>query len=193
MRRIPALLTGTLLSIVLVAGAVVPASAAEPNQIEASTRVQLEGAVVVLAGGDGARARTANGAASTGKVVTPQDDQVLLLTESGAYVELTGDELDDVVSGSTFDGLVSVPADVATQVEESLPDGSGGPVDDVVDGDSALGTTIVEATIELDASLEVVDADITAPVVDNAVTARVHTLDVLVATLPDRPTDVTPS
>jgi putative cell wall-binding protein len=184
MRRTPALLTGALLSIALVSGAVSPASA-EPLAVDSSTTVRLDGSLLVLAGGDRSGAMTATD--TLGRIPAPQADMVLLQTDADAIVELTGSILSDAVSGSTFSGTVSISADVAAHVEKALPDDVHGGGSDVVDADSELGTTILEATAELDTPLKVVDGAVTAPVFEKAVTPRAHTLDVAILTLPGDP------
>ncbi|MET0885402.1 MAG: cell wall-binding repeat-containing protein [Mycetocola sp.] len=178
MQRTPALLSGALLTLALIGGTVSPAHAT-PAAVDASTTVQLEGDLLVLAGGD--RARDASNSP------TPHANEVLLVTDAGARVELTGDDLENVVSGSTFSGTVSMPADVLAEVEQQ----NTGSLDagDVIDGESDLGATILDATVDLDAALQVVEATVTAPVVDRTVTARAHTLDIVVATLPGWPSE----
>ncbi|MET1051017.1 MAG: cell wall-binding repeat-containing protein [Mycetocola sp.] len=185
MRRIPPLLTTALVSIGLVAGTVSPA-VAEPAAVDTSTVVQVEGSLLVFAGGDQGREITGDGTVGDS---TPHEDVIYLKTDAGLKVELTGDILDDAISGSTFSGTVSLTADVAAQVEETLPDdvnnGAG-----IIDGGSELGTTILEATVDLDASLDVVDAEITEPVWDGTVSPRAHTLDIAILTLPSKPGDL---
>ena len=187
-RRTTALLATTLLSFGLVAGSVSPA-AAEPAAVDASTTVQLEGALLVLAGGDSSRGTFVD---DGGRMTASEAhaDEVLLRTDDGVVVELTGDDLDGAVSGSTFSGTISIPADVAERVEETLPDGvdSSSP-GEVIDDESELGTTILEAAADLDSSLDVVAADVTEPEFDKAVSPRVHTFDVAVMTLPSNPNE----
>ncbi len=163
------------------------AAAAEPAAVDSSTVVQLEGDLIVLPDESGVRAESARTASETTSTGT---DQILLRTLSGAVVELTGDVVDDAISGSTFDGTVSIPADVAERVEETPPDdATNGEPDDVVDGDSELGATILEATSDLDASLVVVDAAVTPPRFARTATPRAHTLDIAIVTRSSNPTE----
>jgi len=150
--------------------------------VDSSTRVQVEGKILVLAGGDGV---------STAVAATPLSDEVRLVTAAGTSVVLTGALTDDVTTGSSFTGTVSIPADAAGDVnavvEKSLSDVDALPTaSTTVDGESEVGQEILAASATLEAPLTVVEATITASA-DTVQTATAHKLDVAVVTLPTNP------
>ena len=186
MRPSSRLLRGALLGTVMLLGATVtPAWAVGGTSVaivDSSTRVQVEGKILVLAGGDGV---------STAVAATPLSDEVRLVTAAGTSVVLTGALTDDVTTGSSFTGTVSIPADAAGDVnavvEKSLSDVDALPTaSTTVDGESEVGQEILAASATLEAPLTVVEATITASA-DTVQTATAHKLDVAVVTLPTNP------
>ncbi|MEC5150977.1 hypothetical protein [Cryobacterium sp. GrIS_2_6] len=104
-----------------------------------------------------------------------------LLTDNGASVELTGNLPEDVTSGSTFSGTLSVPAAVVAAVP-AVSAGTGS-----VEATSETGKAVLSASVALDAALPVVAATIEPQVAQTSVAAS-HAFDVFVATLPTAPT-----
>ena len=191
MRRSSRLLVGALLGTVGLLGATVtPASAfgqtsVDSAVVDSSTRVQVEGTLVVFAGGDGI---------DTAVVATPLADEVRLVTPAGDSVVLTGALAEDVTTGSTFAGTVSIPTEAVSEinavVEEALGEEAPSQPVNRVDAESAVGSEILAASETLDAPLAVVKATITAEAVAVGQTATAHTLDVAVVTLPTAPAEI---
>ena len=188
MHRSSRLFIGALLSAVgLLAAGITPVSAVghtagDSAVVDSSTRVQIEGTLIVLAG-EGVEASVA---------ATPPADEVRLVTSTGASVALTGALTEDVTTGTTFEGTVSIPAadisEINAVLEEAL--GEEAPVVAVnrVDAESAVGAEIIDASATLEAPLAIVEAKITLAAVEAIPTATVHTLDVAVVTLDTAPT-----
>lgn len=190
MRRSSRLLVGALLGTVGLLGATVtPASAFGQTSVasavvDSSTRVQVEGTLVVFAGGDGV---------DTAVVATPFADEVRLVTPAGDSVVLTGALTENVTTGSTFAGTVAIPTDAVSEinavVEEALGEEAPSRAVDTVEAESAVGGEILAASETLDAPLAVVAATITTAAIAVGQTATAHTLDVAVVTLPTAPTE----
>lgn len=191
MQRSSRLFIGALLSTVGLLGATVtPASALGQASVasavvDSSTRVRVEGTLVVFAGGDGV---------DTAVAATPLADEVRLVTPAGDSVVLTGSRTENVTTGSTFAGTVAVPTDAVKQVnevvEEALGEAAPTAAADTVDAESLVGSEILAASETLDAPLAVVAATITAEAVQVGQTAMAHTLDVAVVTLPTAPAEI---
>jgi hypothetical protein len=93
---------------------------------------------------------------------SPGQDEVGLLTSSSRSVELTGALINDVVTGSSFAGTVSIAADAAPKVDAVVTEKLGTigtdqvthlPVPAPVDGESRLGREILAASATLDTVL----------------------------------------
>jgi len=173
--------TAALVASILVLGAVGgPASAApfEPvlggTAVDASTTVQVKGTIVVYSGqakfGDSDRAE-------------PLPDTVQLRTETGQAVTITGPLTEGIVSGSDFEGTLSVPAELAPSVNAAVEAAvtEAAPLHAETD----LESEILTASADLSAPLTVVEATITAPELDAALPAKVHSVDIAVLALPN--------
>ena len=190
MRHNSRLFIGALLGTVSLLGATVtPASASGHTSVAAgvvdsSTRVRVEGTIVVFAG-DGVE---------TAVAAAPLADEVRLVTSAGDSIVLTGPLTDNVTTGSTFAGVVAVPTEaveeVSKVVEEALGEAAPTVAVDTVEAESVMGSEILAASETLDAPLAVVAATITPEAVQAGQTAMAHTLDVAVVTLPTAPAEL---
>lgn len=162
--------SGTVLAAVLVASAaIVPAQALPVTTADTAT-LHATGTIVILSVEE-----------DLSRPIQNLADQVRLLTDDGASVELTGNLPDDVTSGSTFSGTLTVPTSVVAAVPAVTE------VTGPVEATSETGKEVVSASVALDAALPVVSATIEAQVAQTSAAAS-HAFDVFVATLPAAPT-----
>lgn len=182
------LLTALVTTVTLVGATVTPAfavaqSAIASAAVDSSTRVAVEGTLVVLAGDDEATTTTV--------VAQPLADEVRLVTSTGESVELTGELTEDVTTGSTFAGTIAIPVDAVSEinavVETAMGETAPPVAADTVDAESAVGSEILSASAALDAPLAVAEATITPEAIEAGQVATAHTLDVVVVTLPTDP------
>lgn len=139
--RIPAILLATALALFGSTTTTAPAAAEQPETLD------VRGVLRVTAN-EGAHA--------------PEGTTVTLVTDDGTMIELTGPEVAGVASGTSFEGAIEVPAELARHV---------------ADADSNTEAVEIVAS-EQTAPVEVVSAAIEAPVAA-AVTARTHKVDVI--------------
>lgn len=140
-----------------------PSPNASPTPIDLPSEVELSGWLLVTAReADAAHPEPVSG------------HTVILLTEGGTHVELSGDAIEDATTGAQFSGTIVVTDQIADEVAEAVADEPGAPPSTAAE----LGEAVAEAGADLDMPLQVLTADVTPPTA--AVTAaRAHTVDVM--------------
>ncbi|GAB3126761.1 hypothetical protein GCM10027056_24890 [Glaciibacter psychrotolerans] len=142
--------------------------------VDATTAVHVEGTLTVASGlvevADEARTESA--------------DAVILRTNSGLFIEVTGALVEDAVSGTAFSGTVAVPAESAAAVNLAVAASFGTAR---VLGASPLSATdladaVIGASAETNTVLTVVAATMALPEVAAAKAPKAHTADVAIIT-----------
>jgi putative cell wall-binding protein len=175
-------LTAALVS----AGSPVAASGVESvggDVVNASTRLQVTGTILVLSGRDSAPGE---------RTARPLPDEVRLVTRSGESVQVTGSLPDEMASGTSFKGTLSIPEEYVPEINSALhPEDQVIPVDqgasEVIDGASPLGEVILAATETSDAALQIEDSTVQVEAAEVSRAATAHAFDVAVLSLPSDP------
>ena len=122
-----------------------PAASAAPTTAAAEHALAIEGVIRVIPD-------------ETGSGV----DEVAVVTESGAEIDITGVEVDGAVTGTAFEGTVALEGEVAAAAADA-------------DTAEAAEAAVAEAQTE---PVEILEAEITPPT-EAAVAAAAHTVDVM--------------
>lgn len=102
----------------------------------------------------------------------PEDRTYSLVTDEGQVIALDGEFPESATSGDRFEGSVSIPDQVAADLEVAPGE--------VVESDSALGAEVVDAATTVEVPLVVQSSDVFDAPVDGAAVAAAHTMDVAI-------------
>lgn len=163
--RTRALWTGaTIATAALVSALVAPAASAAEPAADAPATARLSGVLVVLPEEGGRRDLNAAAPDAAG------GETVMLLTDDGTNVVLTGPVLVDAATGAAFEGTVALTGAVRTAVARLAAR------DDLPTAPTELGEEVAALGASLDAALPVVAAKITTVATTKG---KKHTADVM--------------
>jgi len=170
----------------------VTGAAAAGFELDENTLVQVEGTLLVLSGQETAEQHWQHDGEFV-EMTTLHPETVLLVTDDDDWIPLDGGLPENVNTGDTFSGTLSVPAESISEISDSIAEAIVGETPQgVIAADSVVGQEVIKTSEILEIPLVVEESTIT-PETSAVVSATGHDVDIVIVTLPTNPDAATPS